>query len=109
MVSLEWVSWWKSFELEMWNAFGKSYFKKSLCKIGANNLTSTITFKELNRKIEKFSKLLYRIVMGSIIFGFLLPPACLGLVNYYILDKKDESFDLPTPMMYEIEHFFNLI
>lgn len=77
------------------------YLKKLLCKIGANanNSTSTIMYKKLNRKIEKFSKLLYRIVMGSIIYGFLLPPIGLGLINYYVLDKQDESFELPTPMM----------
>lgn len=76
-------------------------FKKKLCKIGANanNSTSTIMYKKLIRKIEKFSKLLYRIVMGSIIYGFLLPPIGLGLINYYVLDKQDESFELPTPMM----------
>lgn len=70
------------------------------CEIGAQSSASTSVYEEMNAKIEKFSKRLYQTLMGLIILTILLPAICVGLVNYYILDMKKESFDLPIPMTY---------
>lgn len=70
--------------------------------IGARISASAIMYKTLKRKIEKLSKWMYITLMSLTIFGFFLPRICLSLINFYFSDMKDESFDLPVPMMYII-------
>lgn len=71
-----------------------------LWKIGAHNSASTTVYEEISVKIEILSKRMFCGMMSLIVFTMMLPVICLGLVNYYVLDMKDESFELPSPMTY---------
>lgn len=69
-------------------------------QIDVHNSASMAVYKKLNRKIEKFSKRMYHAMIILFVFGCFIPAICVCCVNYYVLDMKDESFDLATPMTY---------
>ena len=65
-----------------------------------NSEISKRTFIKLNENIEKMSKWLHFIVGKLSIAGLLLPTLLITIVKYFILDFGDESFFLPTPILY---------
>lgn len=60
---------------------------------------------ELNEKIERMSKLVYSIFVEASLVGLVIPPLLITLVNYFVYDLSEESYFLPTPVMYVTDHF----
>lgn len=50
------------------------------------------------------SKLVYSIFVEASIAGLVIPPIIITLVNYFVYDLKEESYSLPTPVMYVKQH-----
>lgn len=63
-------------------------------------------YMELTEKIERMSKLVYTIFVEASLAGLITPPMLITLVNYFIYDLNDESYHLPTPVMYVSFHLF---
>lgn len=62
-------------------------------------------YNEINEKIERTSKLVYTIFVEASIVGLIVPPIIITLVNYFIYDLKEQSYFLPTPVMYVINRY----
>lgn len=67
--------------------------------IGAHNPASMAMYNELNTKIERMSKFFYILSVEIIFPASMILPLILMLVNYFVLDLKNESFYLPFPVM----------
>lgn len=58
---------------------------------------------EMNEKVERISRLVYTIFVEASMAGLLIPPLLITLVNYFVYDLNEESYFLPTPVMYVVE------
>lgn len=54
---------------------------------------------ELNDRIERMSKSMQNCLVKYTCAGFVIPGLVTGLVNYYVLDLGEESFENDSPMM----------
>lgn len=70
---------------------------------------SRIMYNEMNEKIERISKLVYSIFVEASIAGLVVPPLLITLVNYFIYDLKEDSYFLPTPVLYAIDTHINMV
>lgn len=61
-------------------------------------------YLELNEKIERMSKFVYTIFVEASVAGLLIPTMLITLVNYFVYDLKDDSYALPTPVVYAKGH-----
>lgn len=59
----------------------------------------TIMYYELIEKIERLSEITYLILVKISILGIFQPYINITIVNYFMLDMKNESFYLPYPVM----------
>lgn len=66
---------------------------------------SRTMYMELTEKIERMSKLVYSIFVEASLVGLVIPPLLITLVNYFVYDLSEESYFLPTPVMYVTDHF----
>lgn len=66
----------------------------------ALGVDSRSTYIELNAKIEQMCEKIYFFMVKVPRTGMVLFPLLTTITNYFILDLKDESYILPTPLMY---------
>lgn len=69
-------------------------------EIGMERPASKIIYTKLNEKIERVSKWSYIALVYIAFGGCGLCSLFVSYINYYIFDLKDESFLVPTPLMY---------
>lgn len=67
---------------------------------------SRVMYTELNEKLERMSKFVYTVFVEASLAGLIIPPLLITLVNYFIYDLSEESYFLPTPVMYVREISF---
>lgn len=77
-----------------------SIFVNWLFEIGGqSNPALKITYADLNRKIELFTKWACKYIIEMMIVSFAIASIGASYANYYIFDLKDDSFVLPIPIM----------
>lgn len=57
-------------------------------------------YEKLSQNIEHLSKWFYITTMILAIGVAMLPTTLMSMINYYVYDMGDESFEIPSPMMY---------
>lgn len=57
-------------------------------------------YSELSENIERMSALIHVVFIKFIVPVLIVPAMLISLVNYYMFDMGDESFDLACPVMY---------
>lgn len=73
--------------------------------LGQQNPMSRRMYSELNNKIERFTTLMHLFMVKFSIAGIVLPAVFVTFLNYYVYHLDDESFYLPTRVMYVREHY----
>lgn len=61
---------------------------------------SKAKYSQLNDRIERMSKIVNFATIKLSLFGFMVPALFVTLANYFIYDLSDDSFRLPSPMMW---------
>lgn len=76
---------------------------------GRRNSTATKNlYAKFNERIERISQFIYFILVKLSLAGMAMPALLITLGSYFILDLGDESFYLPSPMMWDIAiRYFN--
>lgn len=64
------------------------------------NPESKIAYTEFNNEFENFGKWVWIVVFHGSLGGGTICFIIMAYINYYILDLKDESFVLTSPLMY---------
>lgn len=72
--------------------------------LGQQNPMSQRIYSELNEKIERFTTLMHLFMVKFSIAGIVLPAVFVTFLNYYVYHLDDESFYLPTRVMYVRKH-----
>lgn len=88
------------FRVSLWYRMMLWYFPSA-----RNAFKHHVMYVELNEKIERMSKHVYSIFVEASLVGLVMPPLLITLVNYFIYDLSEESYFLPTPVMYVNDHF----
>lgn len=60
-------------------------------------------YMKLNEKIDWLSKWLYMIGIVLALAVYFCPIIVMSYIKYYVNDLKEESFEMPSPMMYECD------
>lgn len=57
-------------------------------------------YNELNQNVERICEGIYFFVVEVSFVGIVLSPLATTVVNYFFGDMKEDSYLLPTPLMY---------
>lgn len=68
--------------------------------LGLDISTSRYMYSKMNEKIEMVSQILHFAFVKVTLPGLMVPFFVISAVNYLMYDLKDESFQLPYPVMY---------
>lgn len=64
-----------------------------------NDRISKTMYSKVNEKIERVSEIVYFVLVKLNVLACILPPLITTMVNYYIFDLGDVSFQLMSPVM----------
>lgn len=69
---------------------------------GLNYPQSKVIYVQIDRQIEKWSKILHFILAIAIPVSMMLPNLIVSYFNYFVLDLGDDSFEFSVPTWYAI-------
>lgn len=67
-------------------------------------MSSRVLYNGINERIERMTKKFHFIAVKISVAGLMIPPLMISYTNYYVIDLKTESFQLPYDGMYVIDN-----
>lgn len=68
-----------------------------------SNPNSKRMYNALNARIERMSRVIYFILVKVSMIGIVLPALLITAINFWFLDLGDESFFVPSQVMYVLK------
>lgn len=74
------------------------FVKMKIYILGSKNPPSKVLYDKTNGKIEKWSKILYFLMVKLTPMSWLLPKVIISLFLYFTTDLGNDALELPSPM-----------
>ena len=66
--------------------------------LGLKNPSSKVLYEKTNRSVEKWSKIIFFVMVKITPIAWLLPKVIISLFLYFTTDLGNDALELPSPM-----------